>query len=151
MVIPQVFGSSSVLYRVGAPLFVIMLFVSALLRTGRRLARSIYCWDRNGRFQKLFRLRRLRLRLQLGKRDMGSMPHIAYLGTVRYHTVRCRKRRRPPVIKLGAVTIASKAATRYRSGTLVGAHRARPAPIKRGCPFDVRRAQSTRNTFHALL
>ena len=31
MVIPQVFGSSSVLYRVGAPLFVIMLFVSALL------------------------------------------------------------------------------------------------------------------------
>ena len=31
MVIPQVFGSSSVLYRVGAPLFMIMLFVSALL------------------------------------------------------------------------------------------------------------------------
>ena len=44
MVIPQVFGSSSVLYRVGAPLFMIMLFVSALLSvvcTGRRLALSM--------------------------------------------------------------------------------------------------------------
>ena len=152
MVIPQVFGSSSVLYRVASPLFVIMLFVSAALRGCTGDALHDQCIklvvSSSGAVG-----RRLTSACAGGIGSSDDMPSQAHAITDRvwYGTipVRCRKRRRPPTTKLGAVAIASKAATRPRSGTLVGAHRAgSPAPIKRGCQIDACRASVDASTFH---
>ena len=145
MVIPQVFGSSRVLYRVGAPLFAYSALCALLLSAAVRGDALHYRCKATVLTRRFQAARRLPRRLRGSDWDpampslhVHNVPRYSY-GTILYYPAGTR--RRPPTTRLGAVPTSVNRDTRPRSGTLVGAiEPSSPAPDKAGCQIDACRA-----------